>query len=53
MVNVHSHKFQQLEAMKQLRPLLPNLELFVLNDGLYHPELGLLIDKLPLETFLT
>ncbi len=53
MVNVRSHKFQQLEAMKQLRPLLPNLELFVLNDGLYHPELGLLIDKLPLETFLS
>jgi CRISPR-associated endonuclease/helicase Cas3 len=53
MVNVRAHKFQQLEAMKHLRPLLPNLELFVLNDGLYHPELGLLIDKLPLETFLT
>jgi CRISPR-associated endonuclease/helicase Cas3 len=53
MVNVRAHKFQQLEAMQHLRPLLPNLELFVLNDGLYHPELGLLIDKLPLETFLT
>ena len=52
MVNVHSHKFQQLEAMKHLRPLLPNLEVFVLNASLYHPELGLLIDKLPLETFL-
>jgi CRISPR-associated endonuclease/helicase Cas3 len=52
MVNVHSHKFQQLETMKHIRPLLPNLELFVLNDGLYHPELGLLVDKLPLETFL-
>ena len=53
MVNVHSHKFQQLEAMRHIRPLLPNLELFVLNEGLYHPDLGLLIDKLPLETFLT
>lgn len=53
MVNVHSRKFEQLESMKHIRPLLPNLELFVLNDGLYHPELGLLIDKLPLETFLT
>lgn len=53
MVNVRTHKFQQLEALKHIRPLLPNLELFVLNDGLYHPELGLLIDKLPLETFLT
>jgi CRISPR-associated endonuclease/helicase Cas3 len=52
MVNVRSHKFEQLQTMKHLHPLLPNLELFVLNDGLYHPELGLMIDKLPLETFL-
>ena len=52
MVNVHSHKFQQLEGMKQIRPLLPNLELYVLDDGFYHPELGLVIDNLPLDTFL-
>lgn len=52
MVNIHSYKFQQLESMKHVRPLLPNFELFVLDDGLYHPELGLLIDKLPMETFL-
>jgi CRISPR-associated endonuclease/helicase Cas3 len=53
MVNVHSHKFQQLEALKNIRPLLPNLELYVLDDGFYHPELGLVIDNLPLDTFLT
>ncbi|MHB9008160.1 MAG: CRISPR-associated helicase/endonuclease Cas3, partial [Limisphaerales bacterium] len=53
MVNVHAHKFQQLEGLKHFRPLLPNLELFVLNDGHYHPELGLLVERLPLETFLT
>ena len=53
MVNVHSHKFQQLEAMKHIRPLLPNLELYVLDDGFYHPDLGLVIDNLPLDTFLT
>jgi CRISPR-associated endonuclease/helicase Cas3 len=52
MVNVRSHKFQQLEAMKQIRPLLLNLELYVLDDGFYHPELGLVIDNLPLDTFL-
>lgn len=52
MVNVHSHMYQQLQANMHLCSLLPNLEIFVLNEGLYHPELGLLIDKLPLETFL-
>jgi CRISPR-associated endonuclease/helicase Cas3 len=52
MVNVHSHKFQQLEAMKHLRPLLPNLELYVLQDGFYHPELGLVIDNRPLDDFI-
>ena len=52
MVNVHSHKFQQLEGMKQIRPLLPNLELYVLDDGFYHPELGLVIDHRPLDDFL-
>ena len=52
MVNVHSHKFQQLEAMKHIHPLLPNLELHVLNDGFYHPELGLVIDNRPLDDFI-
>jgi len=52
MVNVRTHKFQQLEAMKHIRPLLPNLELYVLDDGLYHSELGLVIDSRPLEDFL-
>ena len=52
MVNVHSHKFQQLEGLKNIRPLLPNLELHVLDDGFYHPDLGLVIDNLPLDTFL-
>ncbi|MEI6278833.1 MAG: CRISPR-associated helicase Cas3' [Verrucomicrobiae bacterium] len=52
MVNVHSHKFQQLESMKHIQPLLPNLEIYVLNDGFYHPELGLVIDSRPLDDFL-
>lgn len=52
MVNLHSHKLQQLEAMEQIRPLLPNLEMYVLNDGFYHPELGLVLDQRPLDDFL-
>jgi CRISPR-associated endonuclease/helicase Cas3 len=52
MVNVHSHKFQQLESLKHIRPLLPNLELYVLDDGFYHPELGLVIDNRPLDDFI-
>ena len=54
MVNVPKNRFEYLRSSKvgQLTELLPNLELFVLNDGLYHPELGLVIDRLPLETFL-
>ncbi|HYV26335.1 MAG TPA: hypothetical protein VFA77_02295, partial [Candidatus Eisenbacteria bacterium] len=52
MVNVHSHKFQQLEAMKHIRPLLTNLELYILGDGFYHPELGLVIDNRPLDDFI-
>jgi len=52
MVNIHSYKFEQLESHKQIQPLLPNLELFVLNDGFYHPELGVLIDQRPLDDFL-
>jgi CRISPR-associated endonuclease/helicase Cas3 len=52
MVNVHSYKFQQLESMKHVRPLLPNLELYVLDDGFYHPELGLVIDNRPMDDFI-
>jgi len=52
MVNVRSHKFQILEGHKLIRPLLPNLDLFVLNEGLYHRDLGLVIDQRPLEDFL-
>jgi CRISPR-associated endonuclease/helicase Cas3 len=41
-----------LHSLKQIKPLLPNLELYVIDDGLYHPDLGLLIDNRPLEDFL-
>ncbi len=52
MVNVRHRQFQQLETLRQLHPLLPNLELFVLSEGLYHHELGLLVEGRPLEDFL-
>lgn len=52
MVNVHHHRFQQLESMKHIHPLLPNLELHVLAEGFYHPDLGLVIENRPLDDFI-
>lgn len=52
MVNVHHHRFQQLESMKHIHPLLPNLELYVLAEGFYHPDLGLVIENRPLDDFI-
>jgi CRISPR-associated endonuclease/helicase Cas3 len=52
MVNVRTHKFQLLLARQNVKPLLPNLELYVLDDGFYHPDLGLVIDNRPLEDFI-
>jgi CRISPR-associated endonuclease/helicase Cas3 len=50
-VNLYSPQFRQLEALKQIAPLLPNLELYVLTAGLYHEHLGLVINQRPLEDF--
>jgi CRISPR-associated endonuclease/helicase Cas3 len=54
MVNVRGSKFEYLRSSKiaQVEELLPNLELFVLKAGSYHPELGLVIDNRPLEDFI-
>jgi len=52
MVSVHTHKFQAMLALKQIRPLLPNLELYVLDDGFYHSDLGLVVDHRPMEDYL-
>lgn len=52
MVNIHHHRFQQLESMNHLHPLLPNLELHVLTDGFYHPELGLVVENRPMDDFI-
>ncbi|OFW37587.1 MAG: CRISPR-associated endonuclease Cas3'' [Acidobacteria bacterium RIFCSPLOWO2_12_FULL_60_22] len=51
MVNVRTHDFQRLVNLNMAVPLLPNLELYCLEEGCYHPDLGLLIDKRPTEDF--
>lgn len=51
-VNLHSRDFQRLLMLKAIQPLLPNLEMHVLDEGWYHPNLGIVIDKRPLEDFL-
>ena len=52
MVNLHSRDFQKLESMGQLKPLLSGMELCVLNEGIYHEHLGVVIDQRPTEDFL-
>jgi len=52
MVNLHSRDFQRLLAQRAITPLLPNLAVYVLDGGWYHPELGIVIDQRPLEDFL-
>jgi len=51
MVNLHSRDFQKLDMHKAISPLLPNLEVHVLAEGWYHPNLGIVIDKRPTEDF--
>ncbi|SFE11431.1 CRISPR-associated helicase/endonuclease Cas3 [Nitrosomonas sp. Nm166] len=51
MVNLHSRDFQKLGIYKAISPLLPNLEIYVLAEGWYHPNLGIVIDKRPTEDF--
>lgn len=51
MVNLHSRDFQRLLMLKGISQLLPNLEIHVLAEGWYHPDLGIVIDKRPTEDF--
>jgi len=51
MVNVRTKNFDRLFNNTQVEPLLPNLDLFVLKDGIYHSNLGLLVNERPLEDF--
>ena len=52
MVNVRHHKFQFLEARRLIHPILPNLELYVLDAACYHPALGVLFENLPPDDFI-
>jgi CRISPR-associated endonuclease/helicase Cas3 len=52
MVNVRHHKFQLLLARQLIRPLLPNLELYVLDTACYHPALGLIVDNISPDEFI-
>jgi CRISPR-associated endonuclease/helicase Cas3 len=52
MVNLRQHDFDLLLGLKQIQPLLPNLELYVLSEGFYQKHLGLVINQRPLEDFL-
>lgn len=52
MVNLHTRDYQRLLTLKAIRPLLPNLDIPVLEAGWYHDHLGVLIDQRPTEDFL-
>ena len=51
MVNVRTNNFARLLSDTQIEPLLPNMDLFVLKDGAYHANLGLLVEARPLEDY--
>ena len=51
MVNVRDRNFEVILRDTLIEPLLPNIDLFVLKDGIYHPNLGLLVNDRPLEDF--
>ena len=53
MVNLYPRDFDILQQKQQLQPLLEgkNLDLFVVNEGSYNAQLGVLIDKRPTDEF--
>lgn len=52
MVNVRPHNFTRLQCLKAVKELLPNLELYVLDAGYYHADLGLIIENRPMEDLI-
>ena len=50
-MNVRDRNFEVILRDTLIEPLLPNIDLFVLKDGIYHPNLGLLVNDRPLEDF--
>ena len=51
-VNLHRRDFQKVDRMGLLRPLLPGMELSVLDEAGYHEHLGVVINQRPTEDFL-
>lgn len=51
-VNLYQHQFDLLQALGQIKPLLPNLELFVLSEGFYDDRFGIVIEERPTEDFI-
>ncbi|MBN2358784.1 MAG: CRISPR-associated helicase Cas3' [Deltaproteobacteria bacterium] len=51
MVNLNDRDFLVLRDQALLTALLPGLELFVIEDCCYHPQLGVLVDRRPTEEF--
>ncbi len=49
MVNVRRRDFDYMQHVGLVSPLLPNLNVFVLEKGCYHEHLGLLMNQHPLE----
>lgn len=52
MVNLHFSDFQKLDGRRLLYPLLPGMELRVLDEAAYHEHLGVVIDHRPTGDFL-
>jgi CRISPR-associated endonuclease/helicase Cas3 len=51
MVNLYQRAFQKLLALKAMRPLLPNSEIYVFEKGWYHSALGVVIEQRPTEDY--
>jgi len=52
MVNVRDYDFKLLWNLGVVTPLLRNLNVFVLNEGCYSKNLGILIENRPMEDFI-
>lgn len=52
MVNVRETDFNRLLHLGMITQLLPNLEVYVLNEGCYHDHLGLVLENRPTEDFI-
>ncbi|MFH7320150.1 CRISPR-associated helicase Cas3' [Desulfurivibrio sp. D14AmB] len=52
MVNAREADFERLRHLGMITQLLPNLDLFVLNEGCYHEHLGLVLNNRPVEDFI-